>query len=85
MLAPERLRVLLLPWAYVGPGPGLRLVPYSLALLALIALALGAILVWPIYLLVMRFRRGREALQDSRRETPKNGGTHLQAGSQEQD
>jgi hypothetical protein len=40
--------------AYVGPGPGLELIPYFFSLLTWVGLAVGATLFWPITSLVRR-------------------------------
>jgi hypothetical protein len=45
--------------AYVGPGAGLELVGYSLSLLAWIAAAFSAVLLYPVYALLRRLRRGK--------------------------
>jgi hypothetical protein len=39
---------------YVGPGPGLEMIPYFFSLLAWIGMALGATLAWPISSMVHR-------------------------------
>jgi len=67
MHAPKRLAILFAVLAstlllatpapalgYVGPGPGLEMVPYFFSLLAWIGMALGATLAWPISSLVRR-------------------------------
>jgi len=45
--------------AYVGPGPGLELLPYFWSLLAWVGLALGAVVLWPVQALVRRLRTGQ--------------------------
>jgi hypothetical protein len=47
-------------FAYIGPGPGLDFVPYFYSLLAWIAFAVGAVLVWPVSVLLSRLRRRHE-------------------------
>jgi hypothetical protein len=44
-------------WAYVGPGPGMELVPQFFSLLTWAAVALGAVLLWPVTALI-RWARG---------------------------
>ena len=46
-------------FGYVGPGPGLELIPYFLSLLTWVGLAFGAVLAWPIAALLRR-GRGKE-------------------------
>jgi hypothetical protein len=48
-------------WAYVGPGPGMELVPFFQSLVVWIGLGLGASLLWPVQALISRLRRGRTA------------------------
>lgn len=43
--------------AYVGPGAGLELAPYSWGLLAWVGLALLAVLLWPLSVLYQRVRK----------------------------
>jgi hypothetical protein len=45
--------------AYVGPGAGLELVPYFLALVGWVAAAFGSILLWPFFSLLRRWRRAK--------------------------
>ncbi len=42
-----------------GPAPGMELIPYFLALLAWVAMALAGVLLWPLTNLLRRLRRGR--------------------------
>jgi hypothetical protein len=42
--------------AYTGPGAGLELLSYFMGLLAWVGTALGAVLLWPLYSLVRRWR-----------------------------
>ena len=51
------------PIGYVGPGPGAELIPYFLALLALVGAALGAVLRWPIATLRRVFSGARDEHQ----------------------
>jgi len=44
--------------AYVGPGPGLELVPYFFSLFLWVGLAMGAVLLWPFQALIRRLRYG---------------------------
>jgi nitrate reductase gamma subunit len=53
--------------AYVGPGAGMTLIGSFLGLLATIACALGAILLWPIRRALRRRRRRREDAQPTAR------------------
>jgi hypothetical protein len=46
-------------WAYVGPGPGMELIPFFQSLVVWIGLGLGAALLWPVQALISRLRRGR--------------------------
>ncbi|WP_425397284.1 hypothetical protein [Aeoliella sp.] len=51
---------LLLPVVgYVGPGPGLTMLTALIGLLATLAIALGAIAIWPIRMLLRKLRNGR--------------------------
>lgn len=55
--------------AYVGPGPGLTMVAALIALGLTVLSALGAVLLWPIRLLLRRIRAGRaEASAGGERE-----------------
>jgi hypothetical protein len=45
--------------AYVGPGAGLELIPYSMGLLTWIGVAFGAVALWPLSALRRRIRRTR--------------------------
>ena len=45
--------------AYTGPGVGLELTPYFLGLVAWVALALVAVLLWPAVALIRRLRKPR--------------------------
>jgi hypothetical protein len=47
--------------AYIGPGPGMELVPFFQSLVVWIGLGLGAALLWPVQALLGRLRRGRQA------------------------
>ncbi len=51
-------------WAYVGPGPGLELLPHFFSLLAWAGLAGGAVLLWPISALLRWLRAPQKPLQD---------------------
>ena len=42
-----------------GPAPGMEFIPYFLALLGWIGLALGSFILWPVTALIRRLRRGR--------------------------
>ena len=44
-------------WAYIGPGAGLELVPYFMALVVTVGVAFLSILLYPVYA-VIRFFRG---------------------------
>jgi hypothetical protein len=46
------------PLAYIGPGAGLDLVGYTMALLAFGVTALSAVLLWPVYAF-LRWLRGK--------------------------
>jgi hypothetical protein len=48
-------------WAYVGPGPGMELMPFFQSLVVWIGLGFGAALLWPVQALISRLRRGRGA------------------------
>ena len=48
-------------FAYVGPGPGMELIPFFQSLLVWIGLGLGAALLWPVQALISRLRRSRQA------------------------
>jgi hypothetical protein len=45
--------------AYVGPGPGMEMIPFFQSLLVWIGLGFGAALLWPVQNLLSRLRRGR--------------------------
>jgi hypothetical protein len=45
--------------AYIGPGPGLELIPYFYSLLTWVGLALGAALLWPVQAWLRLPRRAR--------------------------
>ena len=47
--------------AYVGPGAGPEFFGYFLSLLAWVGVALSALLLWPVYALIRRFRGGPKA------------------------
>ncbi len=51
--------------AYVGPGPGLELIPSFFSLLTWIGVAIGAVLLWPMAILWRRLRRGKEPGQQA--------------------
>lgn len=62
-------------FAYVGPGAGLELTPYSWGLLAWIIVAVLAVLAWPLTVLYQRLRKGRaqrtaSAAQDGPADRP---------------
>ena len=44
--------------AYVGPGPGLELIPYFYSLMVWVGLALVATMCWPVQALLRRIRGG---------------------------
>ncbi|MCO6045957.1 hypothetical protein NG895_18820 [Aeoliella sp. ICT_H6.2] len=44
---------------YVGPGPGLTMLTALFGLLATLAIALGAIAIWPIRMMLRKLRNGR--------------------------
>jgi hypothetical protein len=46
-------------WAYVGPGPGMELVPFFQSLVLWIGLGFGAAMLWPVQALLSRLRRWR--------------------------
>jgi len=48
---------------YVGPGAGLEFIPFFLGLLAWLGTAVGAALLWPLYVVMRRFRRGKDAVE----------------------
>ncbi len=50
--------------AYVGPGPGLTMVWAFVALIGTILLALGAVLIWPLRVMLRKMREGRAAAPD---------------------
>jgi hypothetical protein len=56
------------PLAYTGPGVGLELTPYFLGLLAWVALALLAVLLWPVLILLRRLRKPK--VEQSPEPTP---------------
>jgi hypothetical protein len=43
---------------YVGPGPGLEMIPYFFSLVAWAGMAVGATLAWPVCSLVRRLWSG---------------------------
>jgi membrane protein implicated in regulation of membrane protease activity len=45
--------------AYVGPGADLAFVSYALTLLAWVLTAFSAVLLWPVYALLRKIRRGK--------------------------
>jgi hypothetical protein len=45
--------------AYIGPGPGLELIPSFYSLLTWVGLALGAVLLWPAYALLRNLWDGQ--------------------------
>lgn len=47
--------------AYVGPGAGLEFVGYFMSLLVWIGFAFSAVLLWPFYALLRRFRRNKDS------------------------
>jgi hypothetical protein len=49
--------------AYGGPGAGLEFVPYFVSLVIWVALAAGAVVMWPVYTL-LRWFRGTNAMKD---------------------
>jgi hypothetical protein len=63
--------------AYVGPGPGLELIPHFRALLLVVALALAAVLLWPLSLLV-RYWLDRNSPEGATGEVE-----HSQSGDEE--
>jgi hypothetical protein len=50
--------------AYVGLGPGQEFIPYFFGLLAWAGAAFLAILQWPLFALLRRFRRDREVQKE---------------------
>jgi hypothetical protein len=48
-------------WAYIGPGPGVEMIPTFFSLLTWVGLAMGAVLLWPADALLRRLRGGRRA------------------------
>jgi hypothetical protein len=44
--------------AYAGPGIGIELIPYFLALLTWVGISLGAIVLRPLFALFRLFRKG---------------------------
>ncbi len=44
-----------------GPAPGMEFIPYFLALLGWVGLAVGSFLLWPITAFLRRLRRGKNA------------------------
>jgi hypothetical protein len=44
-----------------GPAPGMEFIPQFLQMLAFVGLAFFSILLWPITMLLRRFRGGRQA------------------------
>ena len=65
--------------AYVGPGPGMELIPLFQSLLVWIVLAFGAALLWPVRAAIRRIRRKPEIAAPAAPELPdvKNTGTCL--------
>jgi len=63
---PNCVPFLEVPLAYAGPGAGLELIPYFLALLAWAGLALGAVCLWPITAFLRRLRKGRSNHEELR-------------------
>jgi hypothetical protein len=65
--------VLLVPnpvLAYGGPGAGLELVGYFMALLTWMGAAFGAILMWPVYNLLRRFRGAKADAKEEGNHEP---------------
>jgi hypothetical protein len=58
IMAVSLFPVSLLP-AYIGPGAGLELIPYSMGVLAWAGVAFGAVVLWPISALRRRLRKTR--------------------------
>src|SRR5262245_9544591 len=54
--------------AYVGPGPGVELIPYFYSLLVWVGLALTSILLWPVQALLFRLRGGRPQAHEAGHE-----------------
>jgi hypothetical protein len=48
--------------AYVGPGPGMEMIPYFMSLLAWAGVAMGGVLLWPITSFLNRIRKPRTPL-----------------------
>ena len=68
-----------------GPAPGIELIPYFLALLAWLGLALGSILMSPITALLRLFRKGRGAPQPQAASEPKTESVPESPGEGNQD
>jgi hypothetical protein len=60
------LAVLPMMLAYVGPGPGLSMMWALLGLLVTILAAFSAIAVWPVRLLMRRWRRRADSSESNR-------------------
>lgn len=45
--------------AYVGPGPGMEMIPYFMSLLVWAGVAMGGALLWPVSAFISRFRKPR--------------------------
>jgi hypothetical protein len=54
VLGLDNLLALLVPWAYAGPGAGLKLVDDFVNLLIGVGIALTAILLWPLFAVLRR-------------------------------
>jgi hypothetical protein len=70
---PDFLSLVHLPGAllaYSGLGPGQELIPYFLALLALLATALSAVVRWPFAVLARLFSRFRRPRSDDGTSPP---------------
>jgi len=51
--------------AYVGPGSGLDLIGYFMSLTAMATVIFSSIVLWPIYAVLRRIRRGKNPLKDA--------------------
>jgi hypothetical protein len=65
--------------AYVGPGAGLEWVGYALTLLLYTLTALSAVLLWPVYALLRRLRRGKHPPASPAGDAPPAGGVAEEA------
>jgi hypothetical protein len=68
-----------------GPAPGVELIPYFLALLAWLGLALGSILMSPITAMLRFFRKGRGVPPPQAASEPKTEAVPESQGEGNQD